>query len=47
MRIRFVNEDEVDVTEVEVLKRLFDGLDDVLSIEAACFSTAAKNNEGS
>ena len=44
MRIRFVNEDEVDVAEVEVLKRLFDGLDDVLSIEAARFSTAAKTN---
>ena len=42
-----MNEDEVDVTEVEVLKRLFDGLDDVLSIEPACFSTAAKNNKGS
>ena len=41
MRIRFVDEDEVNVTEVEVLKRFFDGLDDFLAVEAACFSTAA------
>ena len=41
MRIRFVDEDEVDVTEVEVLKRFFDGLDDFLAVEATCFATAA------
>jgi hypothetical protein len=40
MRIRFVNEDEVDVTEVEVLKRFFDGLDDLLPVQTTCFATA-------
>jgi len=42
MRICLVNEDKVDVTEVEVLKRFLDGLDDILPIETACFSSAAK-----
>ncbi len=45
MRIRLVDEDEVNVAEVEVLKWLFDGLDDVLSIEAASFSAAANEIE--
>ncbi len=45
MWIRLVDEDEVNVTEVEVLERLFDGLDDVLAIEAARFSAAANEME--
>jgi len=43
MRIRFVNEDEVNVTEVEVLKRFFDGLYYFLPVEATRFASAAKN----